>query len=214
MDMQKQSERFTFIRETSGLSKLEFAHSLGIHPSLASLIESGSREASKEVLLRLAEIYKVNLNWYLTGNGETLIPDTVESTSVFVPHVLQEAAAGRGVSIEDYAETRSIAIPKSLVSGYNPAKLRAVSVRGDSMIEKGIFDKDIVVFNAQDVAGESISVVSMAGQLLVKHVSFDSLKKRLTLTSANAMYAPRVIEGTDLADVKIEGRVVACLHMM
>jgi len=209
-----QAERFLGVRQKLGISQQDFAHALGIHPSIASIIESGGREPSKAVLARLASVYKVNLNWFLTGDGESLIPDSVETDSVSVPHILQEAAAGRGAEIEDYPDIRTVSVPRSIIQGLNPDTLRAVSVRGDSMIEKEIFDKDIVVFNKDDTTGEAICVVSVAGQLLVKHVSFDRIKNKLTLTSANRMYPPRIIKGADLSDVKVEGRVVACIHSM
>jgi SOS-response transcriptional repressor LexA len=51
-------------------------------------------------------------------------------------------------------------------------------VRGDSMIEKEIFDRDIVVYNINDRAGETICVVSLAGQLLVKTVIIEGTKNR------------------------------------
>lgn len=207
-----QADRFTYIRERLGLSKQDFAASLGIHPSVASVIESGDREASKDVLSRLALVHKVNLNWYLTGNGDSRIPEPDSRDSVYVPHILHEAAAGRGVEIDDYAETRMIAVPRSLLARSNPATLRAVTVRGDSMTEKEIYDRDIVVYDANDVAGDAICVVSVSGQLLVKYVSVEAANRRITLLSANKLYPPRIVEGPDMEAVKIEGRVVACLH--
>lgn len=209
-----QAERFTYIRQKVGLTQQEFALALGIHPSIESVIESGNREASKAVLARLVSVYKVNLNWFLTGDGESLIPDSSKADSILVPYILQEAAAGRGAEIEDFAEIRTVSIPRSVIGTMNTDTLRAVTVRGDSMIEKEIFDRDIVVFNKADTSGEAICVVSIAGQLLVKHVSYDRIKNKITLTSANRMYPPRIIEGTDLSDVKVEGRVVACIHGM
>jgi transcriptional regulator with XRE-family HTH domain len=215
--MRTQESRFKFIRERAGLSKAEFAAALSIPPSLESYIESGQRRASLDVLQRLADAYAVNINWFLSGDGEPFLDEIAGSgddDSVSVLRVSQEVAAGRGVDIDEYADTGTIAVPRALVPGCNPRRLRALTVRGDSMIERHIADRDIVVFNTADREGESVSVVSVAGQLLVKHVSFDPIKQRLTLTSANPVYPPRVIEAEDLASATIEGRVIACLHRM
>ncbi len=215
--MRTQESRFKFIRERAGLTKAEFAAALSIPPSLESYIESGQRRASLDVLRRLADSYAVNLNWFLSGDGEPFVgvlAGTGDDDTVSVLHVAQEVAAGRGVDIEDHADTRAIAVPRALVPGCNPLRLRALTVRGDSMIERHIADRDIVVFNTADREGESVSVVTVAGQLLVKHVSFDPIARRLTLTSANPVYPPRVIEADELSSVSIEGRVVACLHRM
>ena len=158
-------------------------------------------------------MHHVNLNWFITGSGETLIPEP-PSDSVEITHLLQEAAAGRGVEIEEWAERRTVSIPQSIVSGRNSARLRAVTVRGDSMIDKEIYDQDIVVYDPADSGGDCVSVVSLAGQLLVKHVAVDRLAGTVTLISANSVYPPRVIGRDETDGVKIEGKVVACLHRM
>lgn len=212
--MKTQAERYRYIRERTGLSQKAFAESLGIQQSLSSYIESGAREASREVLSRLASVYRVNLNWYLMGSADASVPGDETAQAVLVSLVDQEVAAGRGVDIADYPETRSIPVPRELVSGLRAETLRAVTVRGDSMVDRAIFDRDIVIFDPLDARGDSVSVVSVSGQLLVKHVVVDRLKGTVTLVSANPLYPPRVIAGPELEGVAIEGRVVACLHRM
>lgn len=211
--METQGDRFRIIRERLGLSKQEFARTLSIPPSLESIIESGQRRASLDVLYRLDSVHHVNLNWFISGTGETLIPEP-PTDSVEITHVLQEAAAGRGVEIEEWSQLHTISVPQSLVSGRNAGRLRAVTVRGDSMIEKEIYDQDIVVYDPSDTAGGCVSVVSLAGQLLVKHVVLDRLAGSVTLISANSVYQPRVIGRDEIDSVKIEGKVIACLHRM
>jgi SOS-response transcriptional repressor LexA len=65
----KINERFANIRLSTGLNKKQFAESLGINQSVAGDIELGKREPSREVMLKLTTIYKVNINWLLTGEG-------------------------------------------------------------------------------------------------------------------------------------------------
>jgi len=212
--METQGKRYAAIRARSGLSQQEFAESLGISQPQASLIEADRRDAGRDVLQRLASVYRVNLNWYLTGSDESTPFAGETGSTVTIAHILQEAAAGSGTDIDDTAEVRTITVPRSLVAGYNPDRLRAVTVRGDSMIEKEIFDRDIVIYNPQDTDGDSVSVIFVSGQLLVKHVVPDPITATLTLISANKVYPPRLIAGEELSRVKIEGRVVACLHRM
>ncbi|MDR1901679.1 MAG: hypothetical protein LBQ88_05265 [Treponema sp.] len=47
-----------------------------------------------------------------------------------------------------------------------------------------------------------------------RRVDFDEVKKAITLISANPSYLPHGIAGKDIENVKIEGRVIACLHRM
>jgi phage repressor protein C with HTH and peptisase S24 domain len=152
----------------------------------------------------------VNLNWFLSGVGS---PQEGEETAL-VELVNQEAAAGRGIFIDDYAETKVIPVPHVLTHPYNSAQLKAVFVSGDSMTGEKIYDGDIAIFYPQLTRGDAVYVVSVGDTLLVKRVDFDEVEKTITLISANPSYAPRIIAGKDLESVKIEGRVVACLHRM
>jgi transcriptional regulator with XRE-family HTH domain len=64
------NERFAKIRVVAGLNKKRFAESLGINESVSGYIELGKRDPSREVLLKLATVYRANINWLLTGEGE------------------------------------------------------------------------------------------------------------------------------------------------
>jgi phage repressor protein C with HTH and peptisase S24 domain len=213
--METQDKRYSAIRAKTGLSNQDFAASLGIAPSLSSSIESGSREASRDVLTRLATVYNVNINWFLTGKKDSTVSlSETESDIVQIEYIRQEAAAGRGADIEDFPVTSAIPVLRSFVAPYKSAQLRAVTVRGDSMTGKEIFDKDVVIFCPRETDGDGIYVISVSGKLLVKRVAFNLISNELTLISENPQYPPRSIRGEELAGVKIEGRVIACLHRL
>jgi len=210
--MTGRGERYALIRKKAGLNQVEFAESLGISQALSSMLEAEKRDAGREVLEKLATVYNVNLNWYLYGTDASTAEE--DAFNVKVPLIQQEVAAGRGMEIEDYAEMQSINVPRSLLIGYNVKNLRAVIVRGDSQKDRQIFDKDIVVYNTQDTASENLSVVSVMGQLVIKTVAVDRLQNTISLLSANESFPPRVIEGAEVENVKIEGKVVLNLHRM
>jgi repressor LexA len=90
--------------------------------------------------------------------------------------------------------------------------LKAVFVSGDSMIDERINDGDIAIFNIKQTEGNGIYVVSVGNTLLVKRVDFDHANKTIELISANPAYEPRRYTGSELEEIKIEGRVVACYH--
>jgi SOS-response transcriptional repressor LexA len=208
--LETESERFLFICQKSGLSQAAFGASLGLSRSQVSHILSGRTKPSREVLDKLVSLYGVNLNWFLSGVGT---PQEAKETA-FIDLVYQEAAAGKGITIEDYAEVSVISIPQALIRPYSPSKLKAVFVSGDSMIGEKIFDGDIVVFCPHLTTGTAVYVVSVGDTLLVKRVSFDKTSQSITLIGANPSYSSKVISRKDLGNVKIEGRVVACLHRM
>jgi len=230
--------RFAEIRAGSGLSKRAFAESLGIHPMVAGDIELGKRDPSRDVLIRLARAYNVDITWLLTGDRIALSPGEAHFSSDYASNrsdyasnrqalspasqnacatipvrlIRQEAAAGRGIEIDDYAESAEIQIPPSFISPYRGDRVRAVYVRGDSMTGAGLDDGDIVFFTVDERSGPGIFVVSVESALLVKRVDVDHTAKSVTLISENPQYAPRVLSGADLDRFSIEGRVLASIH--
>ncbi len=230
--------RFAEIRAGSGLSKRAFAESLGIHPMVAGDIELGKRDPSRDVLIRLARAYNVDITWLLTGDRIALSPGEAHFSSDYASNrsdyasnrqalspasqnasatipvrlIRQEAAAGRGIEIDDYAESAEIQVPPSFISPYRGDRVRAVYVRGDSMTGAGLDDGDIVFFTVDERSGPGIFVVSVESALLVKRVDVDHAAQRVTLISENPQYAPRVLSGADLDRFSIEGRVLASIH--
>lgn len=91
----------------------------------------------------------------------------------------------------------------------NPADVEdtiCVKVSGDSMYPK-IEDGDTIVVRKQDTLQDGeIGVVRFDDEFFVKRVEFE--KNALRLISINPEYAPRLIEGPDLDQAEIVGKVV------
>jgi len=208
--MRNEAERYKCILEKSGLSKSAFAESIGISRSHNYHLERGTQKPPREVLERLSSVYNVNLNWLIHGKG----PSGLESETVEIELLDQEAAAGQGREIQDYIEKRYIPILYDILRPHKPENLKAVSVSGDSMIDERINDGDIAIFNIKQTEGNGIYVVSVGNTLLVKRVDFDPTNKSIELISANPAYEPRRYSGRELQNIKIEGRVVVCCHRL
>jgi SOS-response transcriptional repressor LexA len=206
--MAEEAERLNFIRRKSGLSKKDFAESLGLSISMHYQISSGLVKVPRRLLDRLAETYQINLHWFLTGKG----PSGLESDTVTIELLDREAAAGPGREAEDDAEKRLCQIPRTLISPHRPDRLQAVHVPGDSMIEAHICDGDIVIFHPGITEGSGIFVVSLNNSLVVKRVDRDPASRTLVLYSANPAYEPRRFTGPELEEIRIAGRVLACYH--
>ncbi|HPO02815.1 MAG TPA: LexA family transcriptional regulator [Treponemataceae bacterium] len=202
------SGRYASIRSRAGLTKKAFAESLGIHPVVSGDIELGKREPSRDVLVRLARAYGVDLTWLLTG--ET--PEDDSDFSVSVSFIRQEAAAGHGVEISEAAEIQRLPVPRSLIGSRRSDRVRAVEVRGDSMTGIGLGDGDIVLFAPGEEGGDGVFVVSINTRLLVKRVHFDPAGTAVHLISENPSYPVRILTGPDLEDFRVEGRVIAWMH--
>jgi SOS-response transcriptional repressor LexA len=209
MKKDSEAQKFSSILRRSGLSGKDFGASLGLTAAQVSNIVNARRKPSRDVLVRLQEVYNVDLNWYLSGDsGEA--GRTTESVNV--PYFDQEAAAGRGIEINDWAERRALAVPSFLIRPHNRGDVAAITISGDSMTGEKIRDGDVALFTIRVKTGNGIFVLSVGSALLCKRVAFDEVSRSITLISANPAYPPRVISGEELETVKIEGRVIAVLH--
>ncbi|MCL2244032.1 MAG: transcriptional regulator [Treponema sp.] len=206
--METEAARYIFIQQGSGLSKKNFAESLGISKAMGYQISTGLLKPSREVMEAMRRTYNINLHWFLTGIGNSgFDPDTVE-----IELLDQLAAAGTGREVDAYIEKRVFQVPRSLIAPYRADKLQAVFVAGDSMINEKINDGDIAVFHPGLKEGNGIYVISAGNTLMVKRIDFDTKKQTITLISANPDYIPRHFSGHELEDVRIAGRVLICIH--
>jgi SOS-response transcriptional repressor LexA len=205
--MENEAERFNFVQKTTGLTKKDFAESLGLSKAMGYQISAGLLKPSREVLEKLSSVYEVNLNWFLLGDGSPF-----ETDKAVIMLLDQEAAAGQGMEIQDYAEEKVLKLPRSLISPYRPENLKAVYVKGDSMTGEQIHNGDAVVYHPGLTEGNGIYVLSLDKTLLVKRVSFDGMPRSVSLISANPAYPVRQIEEAELENLRIVGRVVTCVH--
>lgn len=208
------ARRYAYVRERAGLTKKAFADSLGIHAVVSGDIELGKRDPSRDVLVRLARTYDVDLTWLLTGSVAKMDMESTGGNAevVNIELIDQEAAAGRGVEIEEYAETARLPVLRSFIAPRKPDRVRAVEVRGDSMTGIGLDDRDIVLFAPDERTGDGVHVVSIAGQLLVKRILFDAAGRSVRVISENPSYPPRVLSGADVESFRVEGRVIGWMH--
>ncbi|ULQ59555.1 helix-turn-helix domain-containing protein [Brucepastera parasyntrophica] len=215
LDMNSISGRYASVRFNAGLSKKAFAESLGIHPVVSGDIELGKRDPSREVLVRLASVYGVDINWLLTGDpaGRTSANLPGEDGPVaYIDFIDQEASAGRGVEIEHNPDVFRLPVLRSFIGPHKPEKVRALEVHGDSMVDIGLNDRDVVFFVPGERRGDGIYVISIGTQLLVKRLQFDPSGSSVQIISENSLYEPRTLSGSDMNQLRIEGRVIGWMH--
>jgi SOS-response transcriptional repressor LexA len=215
------------------------AKNLDVRPQYISDLKSGkSKNPGADFVLKLISVYKINPSWLLTGNGpmtidgaedvcQSELPDAVQLRGrhtipmtisednpdvVMVPFYNGRVSAGPGRDIAAHHEARPIPVIASFLSPYNPATVRALKVKGDSMTKIGLFDEDVVFFVPIDDPGDGVYVLSINEKLLVKRVEFDPFGSEIRIISENERYQPRILKGQDMEMVKIEGKVIGWLH--
>ena len=87
----------------------------------------------------------------------------------------------------------------------------SLTCHGDSMVDAGIHDKDVVYIRIQpEVENGEIAAVRIDGEATLKRVYYNP--GMLTLMPANPAYAPMVYTGSQLEEVHIEGKAVGWTH--
>jgi len=136
--------------------------------------------------------------------AQTALPGADFSRPVAIP-VMGRIAAGVPIeAIQTHSHTITVP-PEMLGSGEH----FALEVRGDSMIEAGIFDGDTVLIRKQDSAGTGEIVVALVDD---EEATLKRLRKRgnsVALEAANPAYETRIF-GPDR--VKVQGRLVGLLR--
>ncbi|MDC9824647.1 transcriptional repressor LexA [Devosia sp. ZB163] len=126
------------------------------------------------------------------------------SRSVTVP-VMGRIAAGTPIeAIQSHSHT--ISVPPEMLG---PGEHFALEVRGDSMIEAGIFDGDTVLIKKQDAASTGEIVVALVDD---EEATLKRLRRRgnsVALEAANPAYETRIFPPDR---VKVQGRLVGLLR--
>jgi repressor LexA len=132
-----------------------------------------------------------------------LVPQRKRVAAVELP-LLGRVAAGQPIEVLETADT--FAVPEEFVRRQNTFVLR---VKGNSMIDDGIWDGDYVVVEERSSASNGETVVALVnGEATVKKFYRDKGGK-VRLMPANETMAPIIVKGTDVA---IRGVVVAVMR--
>ena len=130
----------------------------------------------------------------------------VEAMNAMEVPVMGRIAAGTPIeAIEQLSH--HITVPGSMLSGR--AQHYALEVRGDSMIEAGINDGDIVVIREQTTADNGDIVVALVDDAEATLKRFRRKGNMIALEAANPAYETRILPDNQ---VKVQGRLVGLIR--
>lgn len=189
------AKRLKDLRMSRGLTQDDLARELRLVKSSISMYENGKRKPSFEVLEAIADYFNVNM-------------DTLYSSApVFVPSLkrvpmLGYAAAGQPLENLDGQDTYYVETDSRYAVDF------CITVRGDSMINAGINDGDIVFVKAQpEVPNGKIACVEIDNErVCIKR--FYKTDTGVMLVSENPKYAPLQFSESNCSDFKILGLAV------
>jgi len=203
---------------------LDLRSKSGIHRLITALEERGfvrrlpNRARALEVI-RLPDSVTPGLAG-TPARGRGFTPSVIEGSRPRQPDTVPEAAViagaiavpvmGRiaaGVPIEAIqTHTHTLAMPADLIGS---GEHFALEVRGDSMVEAGIFDGDTVVIRKSDNADNGDIVVALVDE---EEATLKRLRRKgasIALEAANPAYETRIF-GPDR--VRIQGKLVALVR--
>ncbi len=196
---------------------LDLRSKSGIHRLITALEERGF---IRRLAHRARAIEVVKLPDSMTGNGFTPkvidgdLPDvappagaqrvtTIEATEL---PVMGKIAAG--VPIEAINQrSHGVTVPNTMLAGAGAHY--ALEVKGDSMIEAGINDGDVVVIRETVVADDGDIVVALVDDQEATLKRFKRRGSSIALEAANPAYETRVFPADQ---VKVQGRLVGLIR--
>ncbi|PJA98060.1 MAG: transcriptional repressor LexA [Ignavibacteriales bacterium CG_4_9_14_3_um_filter_30_11] len=142
----------------------------------------------------------------IVSEQNTNYPNYTNNNSKEIPIVGRVAA---GVPITSYENLEgTVSIDSSFFKRENEENF-ALKVKGDSMIDEGIFEGDLLVISSQQTANNHDIIVAMVdGEATVK--TYINKNNTITLLPANKNYFPIVIESKQ--DFTIIGKVKGVLR--
>ena len=179
----------------------------GVAPTLQEIADefgfSSTASAQKHVGLLEHKGYLRRAKHQKRGLVLADIEPMVRPTSPELP-LLGVVAAGS--PIESIPDDERISIPDGLIDSGGGYALR---VRGDSMVDEGIHDGDIVVVRAAETAADAEMVVALVGGEVTLKRLYRERGGRVRLQPSNAALEPMVVAADQ---VQVQGVVVGLLR--
>ena len=199
--------------DVRGMTQAELAKRSGISKSSISRYIKGDWEGKQSAVYELAKALGVTEAW-LMGYDVPMESDTAPSVPPgFEPlpkmvkrPLVGSIACGEPITaeenIEDYVD-----VPENVQCDF------CLRCKGDSMIDAGIHDGDVVYIHiTPQVEDGQIGAVRIDGEATLKRVFWDESSQTLTLLAENRNFAPLVYTGPILETVHVEGRAIGYTH--
>lgn len=203
------------LRLERGITQEQLASMLKVSRSTIGMYETGSREPDFETCEAIADIFNVDMDYLLGRTSverkEPITPSIIPPGFEPLPRMVKKPlvgtiACGEPITaeenIEDYVD-----VPENVHCDF------CLRCKGDSMIDAGIHDGDVVYIHIQpQVENGQIAAVRIDGEATLKRVFWNEQTQTLQLLAENRNFAPLVYTGPILDTVQIEGKAVGYTH--
>lgn len=177
------------LRKNNKITQIQLADALEVSRSAISLYELDLREPDIKFLQGVSSYFDVSIDYLLgkkmagasrpSDSGREQIPDLL-----LIPIVGRVPAGAPAIPIEDIEDY--LPVPSSF-AGKNQIVF-ALRIKGDSMIDTGINDGDIVLVKKQEVAENGQTVIARINGDEVTCKRFYRFNNKIALEPANKKY--------------------------
>ncbi|MEA4998917.1 MAG: S24 family peptidase [Candidatus Limiplasma sp.] len=204
-------ERFNELISESPKTDSEIARDLGISKQALSTWKTGEHSPKAPTVQTLARYFSVNVNWLL-GFDTMRAPDFIPTA----PDALQ--IKRKRIPILSSIQCGEPTYAQETFEGYLEASQNlkvdyALIAKGDSMINAGIHNGDLVfVRKQQTVNNGDIAVILIGDETTLKRVYLD--RDELRLVPENPAFRTQVYTGEELENIQIIARCVYVSHVL
>lgn len=197
------------LRTDAQLSQAELGKIAGVTDKAVSTWEAGIKTPRMGAVEKMAAYFGVPKSAILDDvyQSPAPVPPGFEPLPKMVKRPLVGSiACGEPITAEENIEGY-VDVPENVHCDF------CLRCKGDSMIDAGIHDGDVVYIHIQpEVENGQIAAVRIDGEATLKRVFWDDTSQVLQLVPANNYYMPKVYSGQALEYVHIEGRAVGFTH--
>lgn len=207
----KISSKLYKLRTECDLTQEEFAKIAGVSAKSVSAWELGTRDPKIQPIRNICTHFGIDMNVFIDENIDYHKPDLPSN----VRHITQmkkiplvgTIACGTPILAEENI-TDYIDMPGHIRADY------ALTCKGDSMINAGIRDGDIVYIRKQSqVENGQIAAVLIGGEEATLK-RFYNVDGNVTLNAENPAYLPITFIEGDAVNVRVIGLAVAYTHVL
>ena len=195
------------LRTARQLSQDDLAKAIGCTNKAVSTWEKGTREPRMGAIQKMADFFGVPKSVIIEDDPQDIyhLTNYVALQKKKIP-LLGKVAAGEPIYADEHIE-------EYLPANEDVHADFALRIQGDSMINAGIEDGNIVFVKKQDeVEQGQIAVVLREDSATVKR--FYRTETMIQLIAENPKYPPIIIQESDFQNVRILGRVTAVLKKL
>ena len=204
-------KRIKDLRIALGMSQGELSQKTGYNDrSSIAKIEAGKVDLTQSKIVSFANALNTTpsylMGWETTNEpAPSPIPPGFEPLPKMVKRpLIGDIACGDPITAEQNVQDM-VDVPENISCDF------CLRCHGDSMIDAGIHDNDVVYIKIQPTVDDGeIAAVRIGDEATLKRVYYDG--STITLVPANSAYRPRSYSGPELNDIQIEGKAVGYTH--